>query len=199
MLIVLQSAFNHGYNKLPECKHDRLEPAPTVDSPVKKIPASTPYFAVSTLKLVLMSLCTLGFYQFYWFYKNWVLIKEEENLDIMPFWRAVFSILYCYSLFDRIHDSAKALSIKDSLSPGILAIGWIVAKLFWKLPSPFFLAGYLSVFFIMSVQEVVNDINASAAPGHNKNENFTGLNILVLAVGGLFFIGVVFGAFLLEE
>lgn len=34
------------------------------------------FFTASTLKLVLMSVCTLGLYELYWFYKNWVLIKS---------------------------------------------------------------------------------------------------------------------------
>ncbi len=34
------------------------------------------FFTTSTLKLTLMSICTFGIYELYWFYKNWVLIKE---------------------------------------------------------------------------------------------------------------------------
>lgn len=38
---------------------------------------NTPYyFPVSNTKLVLMSLATLGFYELYWFYKNWVFVKD---------------------------------------------------------------------------------------------------------------------------
>jgi hypothetical protein len=29
------------------------------------------YFPVSRLKLAVMSTCTLGIYELYWFYKNW--------------------------------------------------------------------------------------------------------------------------------
>ena len=186
----------------PECKKeisDQTESCPHCGYPVKKIPASTPYFAVSSLKLVLMSICTGGLYQIYWYYQNWVLIKERENLDIMPFWRAFFAILFCYSLFERVHESATKLSIKKSISPGLLAISWIIATFLFKLPPPFLLAGYFNVVFLLSVQQVVNDINESVAPSHNKNESFTGLNILGLVVGGLFFILILFGAFLPEE
>ena len=41
--------------------------------------SNTPlYFPVSNTKLVLLSVCTLGLYEFYWFYKNWALVKERE-------------------------------------------------------------------------------------------------------------------------
>ena len=43
------------------------------------------YFAVSPLKLVVMSVCTMGGYELYWFYRNWVLVKNMENTDISPF------------------------------------------------------------------------------------------------------------------
>jgi hypothetical protein len=43
-------------------------------------------FTASTFKLVLMSLCTFGLYEVYWFYKNWVCIKKRtgENLSMRP-------------------------------------------------------------------------------------------------------------------
>jgi len=37
--------------------------------------AQRPYFFTpSTLKFVLMSVCTFGIYELYWFYKNWTLM-----------------------------------------------------------------------------------------------------------------------------
>jgi hypothetical protein len=37
------------------------------------------FFAVSPLKLVVLSVCTLGFYQVYWFYKHWVLTPDHDK------------------------------------------------------------------------------------------------------------------------
>jgi hypothetical protein len=44
--------------------------------------SQAPYFAVSLLKLTVMSVCTFGIYELYWFYKNWRLIMEREKIDI---------------------------------------------------------------------------------------------------------------------
>jgi len=62
------------------------------------------YFAVSPLKLVVMSICTMGIYELYWFYKNWVLIKERESLDIKPF---LESLLCTYLLLLFLQKSSS--------------------------------------------------------------------------------------------
>ena len=164
----------------------------------KDISGAPIYFAVSPLKLVLMSICTMGIYELYWFYKNWVLIKERENSDIMPFWRAFFAYFFCYSFFKRVQVSAEAVSLKKSMSPGLLTTGWIIVNILVKLPDPFWLITYFAVIFLLPVQTVVNDINDVVAPGHNKNGNFTGWNILGLVVGGLFFVLILLGTFFPE-
>jgi len=51
---------------------------------------------VSKTKLAVMSICTLGMYDLYWFYKNWGLVKDRNNLEIKPFWRAFFAFFYCH-------------------------------------------------------------------------------------------------------
>lgn len=45
------------------------------------------FFPVSPLKLVVMSIITLNTYELYWFYKNWKLIKQRTDSNIMPFCR----------------------------------------------------------------------------------------------------------------
>ena len=59
------------------------------------------FFAVSPVKLVALSVCTLGIYQIYWFYKHWVLIKEHSEPHIVP-WARLFRLLLVLQLF-RIH------------------------------------------------------------------------------------------------
>jgi hypothetical protein len=52
------------------------------------------FLPASPLKLVVMSLCTFGLYELYWFYMNWNLLKQRHNSDISPFWRAFFAIFF---------------------------------------------------------------------------------------------------------
>lgn len=144
------------------------------------------YFAVSPLKLVLMSFCTITIYQYYWFYKNWVLIKEREKSEISPFWRGwIFPIFFCFFFFKRVRVSAEAIPVNRSISPGLLAAGWIILPFLSILPDPYWLVSFLSYIILLPVQMAVNNINESVAPGHHKNENFTGWNIFGLVLVGL--------------
>jgi len=64
--------------------------------------AEPPFFAVSTTKLLVMSMCTLTFYQLYWFYQNWARLKVRNRSNILPALRALFGVLFCYQCFAEI-------------------------------------------------------------------------------------------------
>jgi hypothetical protein len=98
---------------------------------------ATPCFAVSLLKLSVMSLCTLGLYELFWFYKNWTIIKRREGTAIQPFWRAFFTFFFCYACFARIRGQAQVLHLERSIPAGALAVTWIVTNLLWRLPDPY--------------------------------------------------------------
>ena len=119
---------------------------------------------MSILKLIVMSVCTSGIYNFYWYYKNWQLIKERENLDIMPIWRGVFAFFFCYSLFKKVRATANSLGLTRSITAGPLALGWIVVTILWQLPNLYSLVAYFAVLFLIPVQILVNDINTESSP-----------------------------------
>ena len=148
------------------------------------------FFAVSPVKLVALSVCTLGFYQVYWFYKHWVLIKERSEPDIVPWARALFGVFWCYSCFEFIRNDERHLGIEPTLPAGPLAIAWIAVSLTWRLPEPYYLIGFLSPLLLIPAQRHVNRINALAAPGHDQNTRFSAWNWLAVVVGGLF-IGLI--------
>lgn len=157
------------------------------------------YFAISPMKLVVMSICTMGIYQLYWFYKNWVVIKGRERSNIMPFWRAFFAFVFCYSLFKKVQASSATLSLEKLMSPGLLAIGYIIISFSVNLPNPFWLIMYFAVILLLPVQTMVNNINDHIAPGHDKNDKFTGWNIFGVVGGGLFFLLIMLSAFMPPE
>ena len=94
------------------------------------------FFTTSTLKLTLMSICTLSIYQLYWFYKNWALIKERTGQNIMPFWRASFAPFWAYSCFKHIKISAEDNNIQESLSIGLLAVVYIILPSIMETSQP---------------------------------------------------------------
>ncbi|MCH9022317.1 MAG: DUF4234 domain-containing protein [Planctomycetes bacterium] len=143
------------------------------------------FFPVSPFKLVLMSIVTLGSYEFYWMYKNWKLIQEHSEPNISPFWRSWFPHFYCYSLFKKIREAAEPHKIPAVFNPAALAVGWIILSVSWKLPDPFGLIWFFSVLLLLPVQKTVNQLNAAVSPDHNPNSRFSGLNILAVIVGTL--------------
>jgi hypothetical protein len=161
------------------------------------MPAEQPiFFPVSPLKLVVMSTVTFGIYEVYWFYKNWKLIKQRTDSDVMPFWRAFFGILFCYSCFKEIKEVATSRGVSFPASPGWLAVLWAGLAISWRLPDPYWFVCWLTPLVLFPIQKTVNDLNTVVAPDHNPNARFSAWNIVMTVVGGIFFILAIIGAFL---
>jgi hypothetical protein len=148
----------------------------------------THYFAASTLKLVLMSVCTFGIYELYWFYKNWVVIKQHTDQNLMPFWRAFFAPFWAYSCFKHIKLVAEERGISVSLSIGLLAFGYFVLQALWRLPDPYWFISFLSFAPIIPINTVVLAINQNIGGENYENSNFTTWNWVGLVTGGLLFV-----------
>jgi serine/threonine protein kinase len=159
----------------------------------QNVHAGPMYFAVSPLKLIVMSVCTFSIYQLFWFYMNWTYIKERERLDIEPFWRSFFAFFFCHSCFQKIRTTAQSLNISDALAVGPLAAGWIIVSILWKLPDPYWLICFFSVFFLVPVQILVNKVNAKVCPLCEENKNFTSWNIVGIVFGIIWLILIFIG------
>ena len=142
------------------------------------------FFPVSRLKLFVMSLVTFGLYELFWFYKNWQLFKAKTGDEISPFWRTFFCGIWCYFLFKEIKSLAKSRRVYANYSPFLLTVAWIVLRLCYRLPDPYWLVTCLSVIALFQVQEIVNELNCVVAPNHNPNSRFSVWNIVTIAVGG---------------
>ncbi len=140
------------------------------------------FFAVSILKLILMSVCTFGLYEFYWFYEHWDEVKQQTRENLSPFWRAIFAPLFCYSLFTRIKATSSAEGVRSRYPPGLDAFIWIalVATGYYE----FLIIPFLTFLPLVHVQRQVNDLHRKVAPLADKNARFAGLNIAAIAVGG---------------
>ncbi len=177
-------------NKYSGKKRDTPQVAPHEASPL--------YFAVSKPKLILMSLCTFGIYEIYWFYKNWQLIKKKTGQNIRPFWRAIFAIFFCHSLFKSVQDSVNSHGLQSGISPGWLTFGYIALSVLWKLPDPFWLISLLTFLPLLPVQGVINDINTKSAPHAERNDRFSGKNIAVIILGAIWFMLALIGTLIPE-
>jgi hypothetical protein len=143
------------------------------------------YFSVSKTKLILMSIFTLGLYEIYWFYKNWKQIKISTRQNLRPFWRAIFSVFFCYALFKNVQESTDEYGGRQEINPGWLAAGYILMSMMYKLPDPFWVLSLLAFLPLLPVQGAINRINATVAPAAVRNTNFSVKNILGMVIGGI--------------
>ncbi len=140
---------------------------------------------IHPLKIALLSICTFGIYELYWFWMNWMIVKQHEKSKIMPIFRALFSVIYCFPLFDRITNLYKKKKIVFSSIQ--LAVFYIVISLLGFLPEPYLLLGFASFWPIMEAQNIINEINKKD-PSEKLELTFTTLEKLVIGIGGAILI-----------
>ncbi len=143
-----------------QAKIDRDEQLEKVIENKKDIAAqdfnvATQYFSLPNKKFIILSLLTAGFYEFVWFYKNWKAVKIQENKKILPFWRAVFSVFFCYSLLKRIFLSAQQHGYKPTQSYQTLTVFYIAITMLHKAPDPF---GWLTILTFIPLLTVMDAI-----------------------------------------
>jgi hypothetical protein len=168
------------------------------------------YFPVSIPKLIIMSVCTFGIYELYWFYKQWQFEMKRTPQKLSPFWRAIFAIIFCYPLFQRIREKSLKHEIHMWFSPVSMALIYISLAITFSFTAfgiqviwehPFYIT-LLSVLPLAAVQSEVAKLNKKIAPAAERNARFSGLNILAILIGGsvllftLIFSGTVYRSFL---
>jgi hypothetical protein len=167
------------------------------DMPEKSVAdeAST-YFSVAPIKFVIMSFGTFGIYDLYWFYKNWCHIKQKNNLNIMPFWRAFFAPLWSYSAFTHIQNEINKKELSIKLNTVLFAILYFIIQATWKLPEPYMLISVFSFLLIVPANNATTLINKKIDSGFIQNSKIESWNWLAVVVGlPLMVLGVI-GTFL---
>ncbi len=152
------------------------------------------YFAISKQRLILFSILTLGIYQIYWFYKNWKAVKKTEGQNgssYWPFWRAVFAVFFCHSLFKKVLESAKSHAYQNPYSPGWLATGYILLLLIsnglFRMDlqdiGVWFVIVFLTFIPLLPVQKAIN-FNNGKINGHKElKKDFSGAEVAVIVFG----------------
>jgi len=164
------------------------------------IDVETKFFAVSNKKFIIMSIATLGIYEIYWFYKNWSAVKKAQNSKIFPFWRAVFSVFFCYSLFKKVLVSASNHNYRESFSPGLLAILYIFFIIigttsgddvnidYHILSTYLYLVSFLSIVPLVIVQKAIHYNNKAIDDTYVQSDKFSKLEIFFAVVGSILLI-----------
>ena len=146
-------------------------------------PAVLALYPLSPLKLIVMSVCTLGLYTLFWFYRNWRLRRELRGREVWPFWRSFFSPLFAYALFQEVRDEAGAHGVEAGWSAGWLALLYFALGVTSRLPDPYWLAALLTFVPLVDVQRTINQANARIPAPLAVDRGFSALNLLGVAVG----------------
>jgi len=92
-------------------------------------PGDTLFYVVSPLKFWLLFLMTFGFYQIYWFFKNWQNFKTVTGQTMIPPLRGLFSIFFAHSLFREVDAVLEERKIAAQWSPGSLATVYVITAI----------------------------------------------------------------------
>ncbi|QAT16552.1 Na(+)/H(+) antiporter NhaA 2 [Candidatus Velamenicoccus archaeovorus] len=152
-----------------------------------------PFFAVSQKKLALMAFFTWGFYEIYWFYRNWKFLKEKHDFKVSPLARGIFGPLFCYSLFKIVRDYSDQHQAGADMKAGALAACYILMIVTYKLPSPFDLISSFSFIPLLTVQRVINNLGQRLSPQAQVDGRFNGWNIFGIVIGSFLWVLVILG------
>lgn len=172
-------------------------------------------------RLIILSILTFGIYEIYWFYRNWKHLKKHKDLDISPGWRTIglfvpiYNIILIYQQFRDIRDFAVEVGCKTYSFPGRLTCGYIIlggisfrlALYEWKLTDPAELLGstvfglvisLLALWLLVVVQRTLNTYWEKEQPELTMRTKFSGKEIALLIIGGIFWILSLIGIFIPE-
>jgi hypothetical protein len=156
------------------------------------------FFPVATHKLVVLSICTFGFYELYWSYRNWQRIQEDSGETMSPFWRAVFATLWNFSLFGRIRDRVTQDGTPADWNPPFLATCYLLLYGLSQLPDPWWLISFATFLPLIPVQQATLRFNEQNNVKEDLNSDYSGINVAVIILGGILFSLAVVGSFLPE-
>lgn len=149
------------------------------------------FHAMPVWKLVVMSMCTFGFYELYWCYRNWCRVRERTGRILSPFWRAFFAPFWAFSLFEEVEDLATSRRMRVEWSGGLLAIVFFVLSAIGRLPDPWWLLSFFAWIPLVPVQGTINDL--AAERGVQPDASIEAKHIIAMVIGGLFFAFAAFG------
>jgi hypothetical protein len=168
-----------------------------IDSTPHAVDYGYHFFTPSTTKLVVMSICTLGAYEFYWFYKNWSILKNAGR-KCNPLLRSLFSPLFAYSCFREIRKLQIKNNVHLKFPITFLSITYFILTMTSILPDPYWLTSFLTFLPVVLANKVALAINQVQFPGFISNDKFSKWNWFGIILGGIVLVLAVLGAFLPE-
>jgi len=149
---------------------------------------------ISLNKFIILTIITLGLYGLWWNYKSWRFFQQKEQVDMLPAFRALFSILFLIPLLNRIQKFAHAEGYDESYSSVLLFIGFFIVQLLVYLPDPYWLISLLNVAFLVPA---FNALNYAKRNSPNikiqEQESFNARQVVLIVIGSIFWFLLIVG------
>lgn len=161
-------------------------------------------YPVSMKKFLLMSFVSLGIYQYYWIYKNWVWLKIVGEEEVSPAWRTIFAPIMNFSLVGHIsqHDRTGytwflVLSIPIALTYFLFNILDRAISRVDTLPDWLSILSMFSVLVLVPVAMQVNKMNEDREDLIEQNSKYTWHTYGFIAMFAPIFLVAIYGMYII--
>lgn len=135
----------------------------------------TVYFPVTLPKFMVMWICTFGIYGFYWFYRNWLYVKQRDRSNIMPLARSLLFPFWYYPLYaelrrDNAHRQPRLTALPPPAAGIALAIAFFLAVLASGFSGYTVSAGLIGMLLALPLANYIHFVNTDnqSALRHNS-------------------------------
>ena len=157
------------------------------------------FYSMGIAKYLVLSILTFGIFNVYWFYKNFSYIKSLHKDDTWPVARAIFSVIFCYSLFLSVRIEIENNKIDSKYSAGTNAVIYILASVIGNLaPGIYGFVAFLAFIPIVITNNEITKLNMHINPNYQPNTKFYWHTWLLIVFGVLIIALMLLGLFLPE-
>ena len=144
---------------------------------------------ISLNKFLILSFITFGIYQVWWMFKTWRFFIQKDKVNVMPAVRAVFSIFFGYTLFERIKNYAKSEGYTQNYSSAWMFAGYVIFSLLSLFPDPY---KVLSIFYILFTIPAFKALNFAKRQSKQfvviEQKKFSTAQMIVIVIFSIFWI-----------
>jgi hypothetical protein len=138
---------------------------------------------VTPAKLLLLSIGTVGLFQFWWMHQNWMVLRDRFGARVSPFWRAFLAPIFSYTLFARVARVGEAHGLSLAIAPAWLAAGYLLGAFLAQVT-----IGILAVATavpLLPANELLAQLNQTLAPDAPPRVGWSVLNVIWLVLFAL--------------
>lgn len=155
------------------------------------------FFVKAPLHYALLSLLTFGIYDIYWFYMNWMIVRNASKRKMLPFWRALFAIFWIWPLFRLVTAVAAQRGKPSDYSPVVLAATYVAtgltsysferdSKQTTGLLLVSFMLALVRIAPVLAIQQPMLEVNRSTNPAA-AYEPATKAEVAIMVIGMIFY------------